>query len=69
MFQVICDLIGFKLKCFKLYGTSKVSHQPATCHGHIHCGSGDILILVFHVVLKDHVIKGSHDFMIRSPYK
>ena len=42
-----------------LYGQkpSNVSHHPTEFCGFRHCGSGDILVLVCHVVLKDHVIK------------
>ena len=38
--------------------------QPAEFGGHRHCYSGDIMILVCHVI---HVIKGSCDVMGRSP--
>ena len=30
---------------------------------HRHCGSGDLLILVCHVISQDHAIKGSCYFM------
>ena len=32
----------------------------------MHCGSKNIMILVFDVTLQDHVIKGPFDFMGRS---
>ena len=31
--------------------------------GHIHCGNGDIMVLVYQVISRDHVIKGPCDFM------
>ena len=34
-----------------------VSHHPTKFCGFRHCGSGDIMILVCHVILEDHVIK------------
>ena len=53
----------------QLYGkeTLKVSHHPTKFGGHRHGGSGDIVVLVYPVVLQDHLIKGSSDFMGRSP--
>ena len=30
-------------------------------------GSGDVMVLVCHVILQDHVIKGSRDFTGRRP--
>ena len=35
----------------------------------MHCGSEDIMILVCHVVLQGYVMKGSCDFMGRSPFR
>ena len=40
-----------------------VYHHPAKCGGHRLCGSGYIMVLVCHLILKDHIIKGSCDFM------
>ena len=34
--------------------------------GHRHYGSGDMMVLVYHLILQDHVIKGSCDFMGKS---
>ena len=31
--------------------------------GPSHCGSGDTILYIFHVILQDHLIKGSSDFM------
>ena len=44
-----------------------VSYHHAKFDGHMHCGIGDIMILACYVILKDHVIKGSCDFMSRNP--
>ena len=30
---------------------------------HRHCGNGDIMTLLCHVILQDHTIRGSCDFM------
>ena len=35
--------------------------------GYMYCGSRDIAFLVFHAIYKDHEIKGSCDYMDRSP--
>ena len=43
-----------------------VSHNPAKFGGHRHCDSRDINVLVSHVILKNHMIKVSCDFMGRS---
>ena len=34
---------------------------------HRQCDNGDIMVLACHVISKDHVIKGSYDFMGSSP--
>ena len=44
-----------------------MSQQPAKFVGHGQCGSGDIMVLVCYVSSRDHVIKGSCDYMGRSP--
>ena len=31
-----------------------------------HCASRDTIFLIYHVILQDHVIKGSSDFMAMS---
>ena len=40
-----------------------MSDNPAKFCGHRHCGSGDIMVSVCHVILRDHVIKEKCDFM------
>ena len=35
-----------------------VSHHPAKFGDHGHCGSGDIMVLVCHVILQSHFTKG-----------
>ena len=52
-----------------LYGhkTMKRSYRPTMFGGHSHCSSEDIMILVCHVILLDHVIKGSCDFIGKNP--
>ena len=39
-----------------------VSRLPATVGGNSHCGSGDIMILLCHVISEDYVIEGSCGF-------
>ena len=53
----------------RLYGQEslKVSYQPAKFGGDKHFGSEDIMVSVSLVILEDHVIKGSCDFMCKSP--
>ena len=36
----------------------KLSYHLAKFGSHRHCGSGDIMILVYHVISQDHKIKG-----------
>ena len=40
-----------------------VIHHPAKFGGHMLCGCGYVTVLVCHVVLQDHAIKRSCDFM------
>ena len=60
----------------------KVSHHPVQFGRHKHCGSikirlvkvrhpgsGDIMVLVCHVILQWRVMEGSCDFMRRSSSK
>ena len=42
-----------------------VTYQPAKFGDYMHCGSEDIVILVCHVILQDHVIKGTCDLIGR----
>ena len=44
-----------------------VIHQPTTSGGPGHCGSRTIMVLACHLILQNHVIKASHNFMSRSP--
>ena len=34
--------------------------------GHRHCSSGDIMVLVGHIILKDHMLKRSSGFLDKS---
>ena len=45
----------------------KVGYRPAKIGDHKHFDSRDIVVLVFRVILQDHVIKGSCEFIGRSP--
>ena len=44
-----------------------VSYCLAKYGGHRHCGSEQIMILVFLVILEDHLIKKSCEVMGNSP--
>ena len=44
-----------------------VCHDPAKIGGDRYCGSGVIKVLVCPLISQDQVIKGSCDFMGRSP--
>ena len=37
-----------------------VSLHPTKFGGHRHCDSGDIIVLVCHLILQDHMIKVSY---------
>ena len=52
-----------------LYGQEliTVSYDSVKFGGQIHSGSGDIMILVYHVILQDHLVKELCDFIGRSP--
>ena len=54
-----------------LYGWEllKVSHNPANYDGQRHYVIGDIMVLVCSVILQEHEIKGSCDFMGKRPSK
>ena len=39
------------------------SHHLANFGGHTHCGSGDIMVLFCHVILPDHMNKGSSNMV------
>ena len=40
--------------------------HPDNFGSHMDCASRDTVFLIYHVILQDHVIKGSSDFMARS---
>ena len=48
------------------YEPIEISYHPAKFDGQKHCVSGCIMILVNPVILQDHVIKGSCDFLGRG---
>ena len=39
------------------------SHHLANFGSHTHCGSGDIMVLFCHVILPDHMNKGSSNMV------
>ena len=56
---LVCLVILHDQRVVSLYGQKppNVSHHPNKVCGFRHCGSGDIMVLVGHVILEDHVIK------------
>ena len=44
----------------------KVGYHPAKFGDHRYSTGSNILVLVFHMILQDHMIKGSYDFIGRS---
>ena len=44
-----------------------MGHHPAKFGGHRHGVGGYIMVLVYDVILQDHVIKGSGDFLGGRP--
>ena len=44
----------------------KVIQHPTKYGHHSHFGSGDLIVLVCHLILEDHVIKDSCDFISRG---
>ena len=41
-------------------------YHPEKFNSQRHCVSGDIIFLIYQVILQDNIIKGSSDFMARS---
>ena len=44
-----------------------LNYHPAKYGDYGHYDNGNIKILAYHVILQDHMIKGSCDFMGRNP--
>ena len=61
-------LQNYMIKALWLYALEslKVSHRHKKFGGHRHSVSGDMAMLVCHVIWQDHVIKESCDFIGRS---
>ena len=53
-----CDFLG--------KSRSRSNYHPASFCGDRHCGGGDIMILVCHLISQYHVIMWSCDFMGKS---
>ena len=43
-----------------------VNYHPDMFGDHKHCGSGDMMFLVCHVILQDHETQEPYDFIARS---
>ena len=66
MFKLSRDLIGRRSqRVMQLYGQKllKVSYQAAEFGGRKYRDTRDIIVLVCHVILEEHVTKRSCDFM------
>ena len=61
-----CDFLGGSSSSSSLHFITQKFHRPAKCGGHKQCGCGD-MFLICHLILQDHMIKRSCDFMSRSP--
>ena len=44
-----------------------VSHHPANFDDHRHYDGGEIMFLICHVILQDHVSQEARDFVDKSP--
>ena len=56
---MIKALNDFTVRSPSSYVTKVCQGMPATFGGHRPCGSGDITVLVCHMILQDHFINGS----------
>ena len=58
----------FTLKdvCDMIITYSQVTYHPAKFGSHRHCDSGDMMILVCHMILEDRVTKKLSNFMSGS---
>ena len=73
--KVLFDFYGLELLKIKHHPTKfndhsrmiKASYQPAKFGGYSYSASGVIMVLVYHVILQYHTIKGSRDFIGGSP--
>ena len=54
--------LAFQLKCLE------VSHHPAKFGSQRHCGGGDAIVLVCHVISQDNGIKSSCDLQLKTPH-
>ena len=52
--------------CLCRWELVKVGYHPVKFGGHRHSDNGDIVLPVCHVILQDHMIKVSCDFIGRS---
>lgn len=41
-------------------------HHPTKFSGHRNCSDGKIIVLICHVILQGHAVKGFDDFMVES---
>ena len=55
-----CDFVGYKPHRL-------LSHHPAKYYVHRHCGSGNSMVLVCQQILRDHLTRGSSNFMAKVP--
>ena len=60
-------MIRSSLSCLYGYKPLKVCHHPTTFGGHRQYGSGDVMVLVCHVISQENVMKRSYDFIGRTP--
>ena len=59
-------VLGFQVKNYG-WEPLMASQHPPKFGSSGHCGSGDIIVLICHVILQDQVTKGLDKFMGRNP--
>ena len=68
-FEVTSSLVAISIVKV-VYGHEQepftISHDPAKFGGHWHCDSGELMVLVCRMFLKEHLIKGPCDPMGRT---
>ena len=66
-YKTLQDHVIKALNDFITFASFIVSQHPTMCGDHTHCCSGEIMVVVSHVILQDHAMKRYCDFMGRSP--
>ena len=54
--------------CLYEWNLPVVSYQPDKFADQRHCDTGDLMLLIIEVTLRDHFLKGLYNFMVVSPF-